>query len=55
MRIISMTDEKERKEATVHLEWMDYVAIIIASLQTTLLPFLIVVVVLLALWFLIAR
>ena len=37
-------DEKQKKD--VHLEWKDYAAIVIAAFETTLLPFLILVVVL---------
>ncbi len=40
-----MVDEDE-KDQTVHLEKRDYVAIVMASLQTTLLPFLVVIAVL---------
>lgn len=41
-------DEKEQKN--VRLEWKDYLAVIIAAFQTTLLPFLVVIVVLVILW-----
>jgi hypothetical protein len=44
-----MPDE-DKEDRSVHLELKDNIAIVIASLQTTLLPFLIVIVVLLALW-----
>ena len=40
-----MTEEKER-DKTVKLSWRDYVAIVIASCETTLLPFIIVLLVL---------
>lgn len=52
-----MPDEEkgEREEETVRLEWRDYVAIVIAAFQTTLLPFLIVIIVLLLLWLVLRR
>jgi len=40
-----LTEEKER-DKTVKLTWRDYVAIVIASCETTLLPFIIVIIVL---------
>jgi len=46
---------EEKKETEVNLEWRDYVAVVIAALQTTLLPFIVVIVVLLVLWFVIRR
>jgi hypothetical protein len=42
--IMSREDDKQNKN--VHLEWRDYVAIMIASLETTLLPIIISVAVL---------
>ncbi len=56
-----MGDEKEKEEPSmerrreVHLEWRDYIAVTIATLQTTLLPFLIFIVVLIALLYLLKR
>ncbi len=49
-----MTDE-DKDDRSVHLELRDYIAIVIASLQTVLLPFLIVIAVLVALWLVISR
>jgi hypothetical protein len=46
-----MTEEKEEREKIANLTWKDYVAVIIASLQTTLLPFIIMILVLGVLWF----
>ena len=43
------SDDKSRDEKAVHLEWRDYVAIIIASFETTLLPILVTVAVLILL------
>ena len=40
-----MTEEKE-PDKTVKLSWRDYVAIVIAACETTLLPFIIVIIVL---------
>ena len=40
------SDDKIRDENSVHLEWRDYVAITIASFETTLLPILVTVAVL---------
>lgn len=51
----TLPNEKEERDRDVHLEWRDYAAIVIAALQTTLLPFLVVIVVLLALWYILAR
>jgi hypothetical protein len=39
----------------VHLEWRDYIAIVVATLQTTLLPFIIFIVVLIALLYVLRR
>ncbi len=50
-----MSDEKKERDEDVHLEWRDYAAIVIAALQSTLLPFLVVIVVLLALWFILSH
>jgi len=41
-----MSREDDEQNKNVHLEWRDYVAIIIASLETTLLPIFVSVVVL---------
>lgn len=39
-----MSNEEERKRSqTMHLEWRDYVALVVASLETTLLPILVMV------------
>ena len=38
--------EESEEEKSSHLEWRDYVAIFIASLETTLLPLLVSMVVL---------
>ena len=43
-----MTEEKKR-DKTVKLTWRDYVSIVIASCETTLLPFIIVIIVLVVL------
>ncbi len=40
------SDDKIRDENAVHLEWRDYVAITIATFETTLLPILVTVAVL---------
>jgi hypothetical protein len=42
--IMSREDDEQNKN--VHLEWRDYVAIMIASLETTLLPIIVSVAVL---------
>lgn len=42
-------DDKIRDKDTVHLEWRDYVAITIATLETTLLPIMVTVAVLILL------
>jgi hypothetical protein len=43
-----MSGEREdKREETAHLEWQDYLAIAIASLQTTLLPVVVMVIILL--------
>jgi hypothetical protein len=45
-----MSSEKEREQQkTSHLEWRDYVAIAIASLETTLLPIVVTALLLLVL------
>lgn len=41
-----MTEKKDDDDRTVRLEGKDYLAIVIASLETTLLPFLVVIAVL---------
>jgi hypothetical protein len=50
------TDDEEdalvEHRRDVHLEWRDYLAISIATLQTTLLPFIIFIAVLLGLLYL---
>jgi len=40
--------EEERRKKTSRLDWKDYVAITIAALQTTLLPFILLFFVILA-------
>jgi hypothetical protein len=45
-------DERNRE---VPLQWRDYVALSIAALQTTLLPFVILILVLIVLWIVLAR
>jgi hypothetical protein len=50
-----LTEEKKEPEKTVNLSWRDYVAIVIASFETTLLPFIIVIIVLLFLSFMLRR
>jgi hypothetical protein len=40
-------DDEIRNENDVHLQWRDYLAITIASFETTLLPILVTVLVLL--------
>lgn len=51
---MALSGEKKRDE-DVHLDWKDYVAIAIAALQTALLPFIVLIFVLLALWLILAR
>ena len=47
-RCSELSDEKEKEpEEQVRLDWKDYVAVVIAAFQTTLLPFVIVIIVLL--------
>lgn len=46
------TDDKVRDENPTRLEWRDYIAIVIASFETTLLPIVVTVAVLLLLVFL---
>jgi len=41
-----MSTEEDKRNRRVHLEWRDYMAIVIASLETTLLPIIIPIVVL---------
>jgi hypothetical protein len=51
-------DEEEllaRRAGDVHLEWRDYVAVTIATLETTLLPFLVFIVVVIALLYVLRR
>ena len=45
-----MSDEEEENKS-VHLEWKDYVAVIIAMFETVLVPVLVVLVLLVALVF----
>ncbi len=45
-----MSDEEEESRE-VHLEWKDYVAIVIAMFETVLIPVLVVLVILVALVF----
>ena len=40
-----MSDDKEQKKE-VHLEWRDYVAIVIAMFETVLVPVLVVILIL---------
>jgi len=42
------TGKEERKKERVRLDWKDYVAITIAALQTTLLPFILLFFVIIA-------
>ncbi|MGA8856931.1 MAG: hypothetical protein WB643_07175 [Candidatus Bathyarchaeia archaeon] len=44
-----MSREEDDTKESVHLDWRDYVAIIIASFETTLLPILVVIAVLILL------
>jgi hypothetical protein len=46
------SDDKVRDENPIRLEWRDYVAIVIASFETTLLPIVVIVAVLIVLVFL---
>jgi hypothetical protein len=39
-----MVPEKNKKKDNPDLDWRDYVAIVIASFQTTLLPVLVIIV-----------
>jgi hypothetical protein len=58
---MSLPDERDeedtlaRRAGEVHLEWRDYIAVAIAALETTLLPFLIFIVVLIALLYVLTR
>ena len=45
-----MSDEEEERRH-IHLEWRDYVAVVIAMFETVLVPVLVVLVVLVALVF----
>lgn len=54
-RRFGLSKEKEEKEKTMDLSWKDYVAIVIASFQTTLLPFIVVIFVLVFLLFMLRR
>ncbi len=47
--------DEDKDDQSVHLELRDYVAIVIASLETVLLPFLIVIAVMIVLWLVISR
>ena len=52
----TMSREKEQKrQETNHLEWRDYFAIAIASLETTLLPIIVSMIVLLLVVLLLRR
>jgi hypothetical protein len=42
------TGKEERKKESARLDWKDYVAITIAALQTTLLPFILLFFVIIA-------
>ncbi len=48
-------DPLAERRGDVHLEWRDYIAVAVATLQTTLLPFIIFIVVLIALLYLLRR
>jgi hypothetical protein len=50
-----MSREEYDTKESVHLDWRDYVAIIIASFETTLLPILVVIAVLILLALLLRR
>ena len=52
-----MSDEKKNEHLAehvhdIHLEWRDYVAITVATLQTALLPFVVFIVILVAMLYL---
>jgi len=44
-------DEEEEQHREIHLEWRDYIAVVIAMFETVLIPVLVVLVVLVALVF----
>ncbi len=46
-----MSDDDEEERGEVHLEWRDYVAVVIAMFETVLVPVLVVLVILVALLF----
>ncbi len=46
-----MSEDEEEEHKEIHLEWRDYVAIIIAMFETVLVPVLVVLVILVALVF----
>ncbi len=51
---MTLNDEKnDERLREVTLDWRDYVALVIAALETVLLPFLIVIVALVVLWYVI--
>ena len=50
-----MSREEYDTKESVHLDWRDYVAIIIVSFETTLLPILVVIAVLILLALLLRR
>jgi len=50
-----MSDDKKDRKRGVRLDWRDYMALVIAALQTILLPFVVLMIVLLFLLFLVAR
>ena len=53
---VVMSNEKEQKnKKSIHLEWRDYVALIIASLQTIMLPIIVCIVVLILLVLILGR
>ncbi len=43
---MSTEDEEEEDKKEFHLEWRDYVALVIAMLETVLVPVLVVLVIL---------
>jgi len=44
-------NDKHDQDNGTHLDWRDYIALTIAALQTTLLPFIVFIIVLLVLMF----
>lgn len=48
-------DPLAERRRDVHLEWRDYIAVAVATLQTALLPFIIFIVVLIALLYVLRR